>query len=313
MVKKLPLTIVTAILNEEKLLPNFLRHAKTIADEVIVVVDYRNDDNGPEIARQMKCRVLVDNGKSHGIVFNNKNWGAKSAKNDWVMIVDADERLDAVLLKEVAAIVLGKTKVKAEIYQTSFINFEFGKFFYKADQKNKPFVRLFRKDSFKYNTKKTAEGFGIQTNSLAANNKFGKILINIPIVRTWYLNQIRNVVTLKGHLIHFSHPTIIEFILKINRYATREAKILFRNQPNISQQKIILRLVNEPIGEFIRKYLIWKFYLEGVHGFIVSVIYALYPFLKNAKYYRYVYKNNHKKEIKRMMKKYDFKDDSSLY
>lgn len=304
---KLPLTIVTAVLNEEKILPDFLRYVRSIADEVIVVVDYRNTDKSAQIAMAKHCRVLIDKGKSEGIVFNNKNWGIEEAKNDWVMIVDADERLDTTLQKEVASIVLGKTRSKANIFQTSFINYEFGKLFDRSDQKQKPFVRLFKKFSFRYSTRKTAEGFGIQTTGLT-QDKWGKILLKIPKIRTWYLNRNPNIETLKGHLIHFSHPTIIEFVRKIDHYSTREAKILFANNPDIQTWKLVLRLLSESKSEFFHKYFVWKFYKEGVHGFIASIIYAFYRFLINAKYYRYVYRKNHLKEINKLKRKYHFSE-----
>ena len=305
---KIPLTIVTAVLNEEKLLPHFLKHVKSIADEVIVVVDYRTTDKSAEIARKNKCQVVLDDGSSKDIVFNNKNLGIKAAKNDWVMIVDADERLDSRLQREVRSIVLGKSRRKANIYQTSFINYEFGKLFEKCDQKQKPFVRLFKKGAFLYQTKNTAEGFGIQTQSLAKQDKLGKILLKIPKVRTWYLNRGGKVVTLKGHLIHFSHPTIIEFLRKINLYSTREAKILYANNPSISETKLGFKLIFDPLKEFVYKYFIWRMYKEGTHGFIVSLIYAFYRFLIDAKYFRLVYRKKHLAEIKRLMKKYSFDD-----
>ena len=305
---KLPLTIVTAVLNEERILPDFLKHVTSIADEVIVVVDYRNTDKSIEIATDHGCKVLVDKGQSEGIVFNNKNWGIEQAKNDWVMIVDADERLDETLQKEVIKIVNGETSSKANIFQTSFVNFEFGKLFEKSDQKQKPFVRLFRKGSFIYQTGKTAEGFGIQTNSLADQNSLGKVMLRIPLLRTWYIKQNKNIATLKGHLIHFSHPTISEFIRKIDHYSTREAKILFGNNPKISGFTIVCRLLTEPVKEYLYKLYIWKLYKEGTHGFIASVIYGFYRFLINAKLYHLVYKEKHLKDINKLGEKYHFQE-----
>ena len=305
---KLPLTIVAAVLNEDKLLPDFLKHVRKIADEVIVVVDYRTTDKSAVIATKNKCKVLLDKGRSKDNVFNNKNWGIKEAKNDWVMIVDADERLDITLQREVKKIVNGKYEPKANIYQTSFINYEFGKLFNKSDQQQKPFVRLFKKGVFFYNTDKTAEGFGIQTASMGEETAWGKILLKIPKIRSWYIRSKRNIITLKGHLIHFTHPTIIEFIRKINHYSTREAKILFNRNPNISKFSIIMRLIFAPSKEFVYKYFIWKLYKEGVHGFIAAYIYGVYYFLINAKYFRYCYENIHQKQIKKFRKKYSFPD-----
>lgn len=306
--KQLPLTIVTAVLNEEKILNSFLGHATAIANEVIVVIDYRSTDSSPKIAKSWGAKVLFDKGESGGIVFHNKNKGVEAARNDWVMILDADERMDHVLTKEIAEVVRGKYHPQADIYQTSFINYEFGKLFTKSDQKRKPFVRLFRKGVFKYHTGSTAEGFGIQSKSLGKQNILSRIALRVPLLRSWYVSRVSGVVTLKGHLVHLSHPTIIDFIDKINHYSTREAHILFERNSQPHFFYLLLRLLGAPIKEFLYKFFVWKLYKEGLHGYIASVIYAFYHFLINAKYFRYVYRKSHIREINKIGKKYDFRD-----
>mgnify|MGYP001584898349 CR=1 FL=1 len=305
---KLPLTIVTAVMNEEKLLPAFLGHVRDFAEEIIVVVDYRTEDKSATIAKKFGCRVLLDTGRSGGIVFKNKNWGAKKAKNDWVLILDVDERMDYILQREVRSVVLGKYQPKADLYQTSFINYEFGKLFDKSDQKKKPFIRLFRKGIFEYQTDSTAEGFGIQTASLSSGRWYGKYLLKIPLIRTWYVNKIKGVVTLRGHLVHLSHPTIVDFIRKIDHYSTREALLLFERDKNKSDWYFFLRMILSPLKESLYKYFIWQLYKEGLHGFIASVIYGFYYFLINAKYFRFTYRHKHLKEIESIGNKYDFED-----
>ncbi|KKT40355.1 MAG: family 2 glycosyl transferase [Candidatus Collierbacteria bacterium GW2011_GWA2_46_26] len=305
---KLPLTIVTAVLNEEKLLPAFLGHIRDFADEVIVVVDFRTTDQSAAVAKKFGCKILFDKGESRGIVFNNKNWGASEANHGWVMVLDADERMDETLQEEVRSIVLGTHAKQADVYQTSFINYEFGKLFEKSDQKKKPFVRLFRKGAFTYQTGSTAEGFGIQAASLSSGLWYGKYLLKIPLVRSWYLNKIRGVVTLKGHLVHLSHPTIMDFIKKIDHYSTREALLLFDKNQNRPDWYFLFRMIVSPLKEFLYKYFIWQLYKEGLHGYIASVVYGFYYFLINAKYFRYTYRKKHLKEIESIGKKYDLED-----
>jgi len=307
-ISKLPLTIITAVLNEERFLPAFLGHIRDFADEIIVVVDYRTTDNSAKIAKDFGCRVLFDQGESRGIVFNNKNRGASEAEHDWVLILDADERLDETLQEEVRSIVLGTYSKQVDIYQSSFINYEFGKFFDKSDQKKKPFVRLFRKGAFIYQTGSTAEGFGIQATSLSSGSWYGQYLLKIPLIRSWYLNKIRGVVTLKGHLVHLSHPTIADFIRKIDHYSTREALVLFDQNPHKSNLSFFWGLIFAPAKEFVYKYFLWQLYKEGIHGLIASVIYGFYYFLINAKYFRLSYRRKHLKEIESIGKKYDFED-----
>ncbi|EKD52975.1 MAG: glycosyl transferase family protein [uncultured bacterium] len=301
-----PLSVVTAILNEEKLLPSFLAHIENFTDEIIIVVDSRTVDNSADIAEKHGCKVLLDKGESKGIVFNNKNWGANEAKNDWVLILDADERMDETLQKEIISIVSGTYPKKADIYQTGFLNYEFGKIFDKSDQKNKPFVRLFRKGSFSYQTARTAEGFGIQSNSLQSPNRLSRLVLKVPLLRTWYLNKMKGIVTLRGHLVHLSHPTISDFVRKIDHYSTREAKILFEKDPSISKPILVLKMIFLPKKEFLYKYFVWKFYKEGTHGFIVSIVYTFYHFLIYSKYFSLIYTDKHRKETESLLKKYGF-------
>ncbi len=275
----LPLTIVTAVLNEEQNLPEFLKYAKTIAQEVIVVIDFRTIDDSWKIATDQQVKVLVDKGESKGIVFNNKNWGIREAAHDWILILDADERLDKTFEHELRTIVLTEPDPEVEMYQTGFINYEFGKYFEKCDQKYKRFIRLFRKGKFAYNMQGTAEGFGIHAQVMG--NSF---LLKIPIVRSWVINSNPKIKNLDGFLIHMSHPTIKDFIRKINHYSSREAKVKYQANPHPSQFTLVLKLVFNPIGEFIQKYFIWKMYKEGTHGAIASILYSFYHFLIIAKY-----------------------------
>jgi len=283
--KPLPLTIVTAVLNEEKNLLSFLTYAKSLAQEVIVVVDYRTKDTSADIARKAGCKVLIDNGTSKGIVFNNKNWGIREAKNNWILILDADERPDEIIEREVENIVMNDPDLEVNMYQAGFINIEFGQKFDKCDQKHKKFIRLFRKGSFEYNTGKTAEGFGIHSKGMG--NSF---LLKIPLVRSWVITHNPLIKNLKGYIIHNSHPTIKDFIRKINHYSTREAKILFEQNPNPSNMIFLFKLGFNPFREFIQKYFIWKMYKEGMHGAIASILYSFYHFLIIGKYLQKVQK-----------------------
>ncbi len=284
----LPLTIVTAVLNEEKNLPDFLSYATKIAEEVIVIIDYRTTDSSAQIASKAGATVLFDKGESKGIVFHNKNRGIKEASHEWVMVLDADERLDETLEKELELIVNGNNDSKKNMYQTGFINYEFGQYFTKSDQKNKKFIRLFRKGSFSYNIGETAEGLSIHANALKKGRQ-NSFLLQIPLLRSYFIRNNPNIGTLKGYILHNSHPTVNDFIRKINLYSTREANILYKNNPKPSMILLVIQMFWNPFQEFIYKYVIWKFYKEGPRGAIASILYAFYRFLIVAKFASKVY------------------------
>lgn len=278
---QLPLTIVTAVLNEEKNLPDFLKYATKIAKEVIVVIDYRNTDDSAEIAKKAGAKILFDKGESEGIVFYNKNRGIEEAKHDWILVLDADEKLDETFEKELEQIVFGQDDEKKTMYQTGFINYEFGQYFTKSDQKDKKFIRLFKKGAFKYKIDKTAEGLAIHSKAFGRKKSF---MMHIPILRSIAIKSNPRIGTLQGYILHNSHPTINDFLRKINLYSTREAKILNERNPNPSMMILVFKMFWNPLKEFLYKYFIWKFYKEGPRGAIASILYSFYHFLIVAKY-----------------------------
>ncbi len=282
-----PLTIVTAVLNEEKNLPGFLQYATQLAKEVIVIVDYRTTDSSAEIAKKAGAKVLLDKGESKGIVFHNKNWGIKEAKHAWILVLDADEKLDETFEKELEEIVSGQSDTTKTMYQTGFINFEFGQYFTKSDQKHKKFIRLFKKGSFQYKIDKTAEGLAVHSDAFGSKKTF---LMQIPILRSFVIKNNPKIGTLDGYILHNSHPTINDFLRKINLYSTREAQILFEQNPHPSTFILMLKTFWNPVKEFFYKYIVWKFYKEGPRGAIASILYSFYHFLIIAKYAVLAYK-----------------------
>jgi glycosyltransferase involved in cell wall biosynthesis len=74
--------------NEEERLPDCLK-SLSFADE-IVVVDSGSTDRTADIARESGCRVFIEDWKGYG---PQKNSALDKCRNDWVLLLDADERL----------------------------------------------------------------------------------------------------------------------------------------------------------------------------------------------------------------------------
>ena len=93
---------ISAILityNEEADLPEALASLRGVADEV-VVVDSGSTDRTREIAQEMGARVVVRPFTNFG---EQKNFAAAQASNEWLLSIDADERLNAELREAIAA------------------------------------------------------------------------------------------------------------------------------------------------------------------------------------------------------------------
>ena len=81
-------TVIT--LNEEENIKDCLESMFRVCDEVIVV-DSISSDNTVELAREMGAKVYIQEFLGHGL---QKDYGVRIAKHDWILSIDADERLD---------------------------------------------------------------------------------------------------------------------------------------------------------------------------------------------------------------------------
>ncbi len=109
------LSLCLAVHNEEQNLRACLESCKNIADE-IVVVDGASTDRTVEIARLFRARVIeTDNPQMFHI---NKQKALDAAKGQWILQLDADERLSPELAKEIRSIIAMSDPDK-EHYQQS--------------------------------------------------------------------------------------------------------------------------------------------------------------------------------------------------
>jgi glycosyltransferase involved in cell wall biosynthesis len=88
---------VFAVMNEERYLPDALKSVQG-CDDIVVVVDDRTTDRTAEFAALAGARVFTR--KFDGYA-NQKNFAIDQAKNDWVLILDGDERVTPELLREI--------------------------------------------------------------------------------------------------------------------------------------------------------------------------------------------------------------------
>jgi len=101
-ITKLPVSVLICTKNEERNLPGCLESVAWAGE--VVVFDSFSDDDTVHIARQRGAGVVqrvFDNFSAH------KNWALENIDfaHDWVLIVDADERVSEALAQEIAAAV----------------------------------------------------------------------------------------------------------------------------------------------------------------------------------------------------------------
>jgi (heptosyl)LPS beta-1,4-glucosyltransferase len=96
------LSIAIATYNEEKNIGDCLESVKDIADE-IVIVDGTSQDKTVEIAEKFGARVFVT--ENHPIFHINKQKSFDHSKGEWILYLDADERVSKQLAKEIKKVI----------------------------------------------------------------------------------------------------------------------------------------------------------------------------------------------------------------
>ncbi|MBL7078630.1 glycosyltransferase family 2 protein, partial [Candidatus Shapirobacteria bacterium] len=99
--KKLSISVVVNTLNEEKNLSRCLSSVEKLADE-IVVVDMYSDDQTREIARKFGARVFLHEKLNY--VEPARNFAIEKARGKWIFILDADEKITSSLAKKLKEI-----------------------------------------------------------------------------------------------------------------------------------------------------------------------------------------------------------------
>src|SRR3990167_9747776 len=97
------ISIVVSAYNEEKFIADCLKSARSVADEIILV-DNTSDDKTAEIAKKLADITLTR--ANNPVMLNiNKNFGFAKASGDWIISLDADERITKQLSVEIRQVI----------------------------------------------------------------------------------------------------------------------------------------------------------------------------------------------------------------
>lgn len=223
------------------------------ADEIIVV-DSFSTDRTIEIAKTFHhVKILQHEYKNSA---NQKNWTIPQASHPWIFLLDADERCTPELKAEIQVIVKGPAQhVAFWIYR---INHFMGKRIYYSGWQSDRVIRLFRKDSCKYQDLNVhAE---IETN--------GSIGI------------------LTHKLIHYTYKDLMTYLKKADRYTTWGALDRFEKFQKKNREIGFAYIILRPFGRFLRHYFLRLGFLDGTHGLVVSMLASYNVFIRAIKIWR---------------------------
>lgn len=223
--------------NEEHNLKDCINSLKGLCNEIIVV-DAHSTDNTLTIAKSLGAKVYSKKWESYG---DQRNFGATQATNNWVLSIDADERVDSVLARELTQIKFDQHCVYALNVKTNYL----GKWIKYCGWYPNYKKRLYNRKVVKWSDDLVHE-------NLISDGRM-------------------DIIKIKGNLLHYSYPTIDIHHLKTERYA----KLTAQNWKKKKRSPGIAKKMFGPSFRFFRTYILKLGILDGREGYMISKMSAL--------------------------------------
>ncbi len=210
------------------------------ADE-IVIIDSNSTDNTKEIAAAYTDKIFL----TESDVFSEKRIiSFDKCSNDWILFLDADERLTPELQTELKALTPTED---TNGYKINRRNYYFGQWLKHSGVYPDRHIRLFNKQFASITPRIIHEGVEIKG----------------------------NVGSLTGEMIHYSFRDMTHMMDKINLYSTLEAREKLENNKQISKFGVF----THAFSTFLRVYISRKGFKDGSGGFFISFCYSMVSFL----------------------------------
>jgi len=282
---RLPVTVIVPVRNEERNLPECL-NTVAWADQVLVVDSY-SEDATTEIARAAGAELVqfdYDGGWP-----KKKNWAMKNLpiRNEWILLLDADERVDDSLRQEIAS------AIQSDDVDGFYLRWKFiflGRWM-KHCWRHGWMLRLLRKGRGEY------EDLGMRGEGGWDNEVHENVVVqgNTAKVQSW--------------LIHDSKESLSDWTAKQNEFSDWNAvrrqrqmqegipplRDLFFSDP-LGRRKwlkaLYLRLPMKPLLIFVYLYVFRLGFLDGREGYYFCALRAAHEMNIEAKYWEMLFTGN---------------------
>ena len=251
-----PLTAVVITRNEEGNIGACLRSLAWL--DKVIVVDSGSTDNTCAVAQGLGATVVFHPWAGYSA---QKNFAHTLVESDWVLSIDADERVSTQLQNEITD-VLARFPAGSSIvaYRVPIRDWMFGKFVNYGSWPQQKHVRLYRHGKITW--------VGAVHEGQAIDGEVG---------------------SLSAPLLHYSHTSISRFIEKLNQYTEIEAEEMFKQGQRVRLASALLGAGRAFLGQYVRL----QGFRDGGHGLILAALMAMYYFVTRAKLWARWYMQEH--------------------
>lgn len=240
------LACVVITKNEEANIQDCLASVAWAAERV--VVDAESSDRTAELARAAGAKVIVRSWPGFGA---QKNYAMDLVSAEWILIVDADERVPAPLQAEILFRIAAWKAGDPVAFEIPRKNYFYGAWVRYAGVYPDYQIRLFRRGCASYNDVPVHE-------NLIVNGTVGR---------------------LSSPLEHHTERRIRDHFRKFGLYTTLAAREKSASVRRVGIEDLMIR----PLVVFVKTYALKQGFRDGVRGLIVSVFASMYTFVKYAK------------------------------
>lgn len=238
------LSVAVIARDEQAYIAAALLSAAPVADELVVLLDARSADDTAAIARRAGAAVVVEAWVSFP---RQRNRALQLCRGDWVLFLDADERLSPELLAELRA--FKRSAPDGDGFWIPRQNLYFGRRLRGGGWYPDRQLRLLRRAAAHYDENRLVHEL-VQQGEPAGE--------------------------LHGHLVHINIETWAELHRKQRGYAIAEAQTLARAGTRARWRNVWL----QPPREAWRRFVTWHGYRDGALGLVLAAVMGYYELVK---------------------------------
>jgi (heptosyl)LPS beta-1,4-glucosyltransferase len=230
--------------NEERNIEACLRSVAWV--DQAIVVDACSEDRTASIAKRHTDNVFIRPWPGFG---PQKNYGIDQAAAEWILILDADERVPDALRDEIIMTI--RRPAEQVGFEIPRRNVFYGRWIRGGGMYPDYQLRLFKKSAGRYD----------------------------DVLLHEHLRLDGDVSRLTSPLDHFSMPTVGDHVRKIMVYSTLGAQEKLKTREKVSA----LDLAGNHLATIVRTFLLRRGYRDGLHGVVIALFAGMHTFVKYAK------------------------------